>query len=576
MDPCRAHTPRTAQKGPLTAMQIRLTVLGSGPRSGHHPAATSTTSAAPASCDVLVTAPAGTALSAVASGLAATVGGPDTGGTVVLYAGTERLDPARCALGEPPLVDGAVLSLHLPGPDVLADAGPGDVPRLHVVAGPDAGGVHLLHPGAIRIGRSADADVPLDDLDVSRLHCAVTVMPDGRVAVADLGSTNGTTLDGAVVGAAPVPLAPGALLRIGESTLRLASGPTPRPRPLTPDLEGHLSLTLADDTWTATPDEDPDADGTAPSGPRTGSGAGSSPSGTGSGAGSRPGRTDGSGAGTGGSGAGYSPGGTGSGAGSRPDADPWSGVNHGVSRGNGPGTGVSHGGAPGTGGAGAVPGSRSAAGSGASQDGQGSDGGYGDQGGQTGPGNHGNHGSHGSHASHGSHGNRDGQAGQTGSLGGARGPGAGPGSASGPWPEASPRRPGGSPGGAHGAATTGTGATGAPSGTDTGGNRAGTGDFGQVSHPGVNPGSHPAADPWSGVSHGGPAAAPGEARRTGTGPQGPFPHQASSRSGGLAPDPQRPAAQHGGAGRDAPGAGPLGSGGSDAERPGTGRHRSTG
>ncbi|OKI56304.1 FtsK/SpoIIIE domain-containing protein [Streptomyces sp. MJM1172] len=215
-------------------MQIRLTVLGS--RSGHQ------TATAPTSCDVLVTAPAGTALAAVASGLAATVGGPDTGGTVVLYAGAERLDPQRRVLGEPPLVDGAVLALHGPVPDVLPDAEEGlGTPQLHVVAGPDAGGVHLLHPGAVRIGRSADADVPLDDPDVSRAHCAVTVLPDGRVAVADLNSTNGTTLDGAAVGERAVALAPGALLRVGESTLRLTVGAS-IPLPVTPDQEGHLSI----------------------------------------------------------------------------------------------------------------------------------------------------------------------------------------------------------------------------------------------------------------------------------------------------------------------------------------------
>ncbi|MFJ8166365.1 FHA domain-containing protein [Streptomyces sp. NPDC096136] len=225
-------------------MQIRLTVLGS--RGGHQAAA------APAGCDVLVTAPAGTALAAVASGLAATVGGPDTGGTVVLYAGSRRLDLQRTVLGEPPLVDGAVLTLHVPAPDVgaLGDDGLG-APQLHVVAGPDAGGVHLLHPGSVRIGRSADADVPLDDPDVSRLHCTVTVMPDGRVAVADLGSTNGTTLDGAEVGVRAVALAPGALLRIGESTLRLAGGGGDR-LPVTPDLEGHLALPTAPGDGTGT------------------------------------------------------------------------------------------------------------------------------------------------------------------------------------------------------------------------------------------------------------------------------------------------------------------------------------
>ncbi|MEU7067171.1 FHA domain-containing protein [Streptomyces sp. NPDC046161] len=236
-------------------MQIRLTVLGS--RSGHQ------TATAPAGCDVLVTAPAGTALAAVASALAATVGGPDTGGTVVLYAGAERLDLQRRMLGEPPLVDGAVLALHTP----VADAVPAlpeeglDAPQLRVVAGPDAGGVHLLHPGAVRIGRSSGADVPLDDPDVSRLHCAVTVQADGRVTVADLGSTNGTTVDGVPVGPRAVPLPPGALLRIGESTLRLAAGGEPV-LALTPDMEGRLSLPSGTPAPT-TPSPDP-YDATAP------------------------------------------------------------------------------------------------------------------------------------------------------------------------------------------------------------------------------------------------------------------------------------------------------------------------
>lgn len=233
-----------AQKGLLTAMQIRLTVLA--PRGGQ---------SAPAGrpCDVLVTAPAGTALAAVASGLAAAVSGPDASGSVVLYAGQERLDPQRRTLGEPPLVDGAVLSLQTPGE---ADAVETDVSaQLHVVAGPDAGGVHLLHGGRISVGRSAEADVPLDDPDVSRLHCAVTIGEDGRVTVADLGSTNGTTVDGAPVTARPAHLPAGALLRLGESTLRLASAEGTAPLTTTPDGEGHLRVTR------------PGADGAGPGSP---------------------------------------------------------------------------------------------------------------------------------------------------------------------------------------------------------------------------------------------------------------------------------------------------------------------
>ncbi|EFD68924.1 LOW QUALITY PROTEIN: conserved hypothetical protein, partial [Streptomyces lividans TK24] len=206
-------------------MQIRLTVVDP---LGPHASAASAVPATdrPARCDVLVTAPAGTALAAVASALAATLPGEGPGsGQVVLYAGAQRLDAQRSTLGEPPLIDGAVLCLGAPGePDPHTE--PAEVPaQLHVVAGPDAGGVHLLHGGQIRLGRSADADVALDDPDVSRMHCAVTVGPDARVSVADLGSTNGTTLDGTRVGDRPVRFPPGALLRIGESALRLVPVP---------------------------------------------------------------------------------------------------------------------------------------------------------------------------------------------------------------------------------------------------------------------------------------------------------------------------------------------------------------
>ncbi|MEF3113360.1 FtsK/SpoIIIE domain-containing protein [Streptomyces chrestomyceticus] len=251
-------------------MQIRLTVLG--PRSGHPTRV----------CDVLVTAPAGTALATVAGGLAAAVAGSGadigsstsggtgkggatpggSGGTVVLYAGSERLDPQRAAVGEPPLIDGAVLSLGAPGP-APAHGLPHGAPRLRVVSGPDAGGVHLLHggQGAIRVGRSAEADVPLDDPDVSRLHCAVTVEPDGSVLVADLRSTNGTAVAGTEVGEHPVPLPPGALLRIGESVLRLQAAPAEPDAALVcaPDGEGQLRVSQQDAAA-------PGARGAAPSG----------------------------------------------------------------------------------------------------------------------------------------------------------------------------------------------------------------------------------------------------------------------------------------------------------------------
>lgn len=240
-------------------MQIRLTVLG--PRSGQTAEPQGRPAVPRGACDVLVTAPAGTALATVASGLAAAVAGGE--GPVVLYAESERLDAQRCTLGEPPLMDGAVLSLGSP-----AEPGPelaGAAAQLHVVAGPDAGGVHLLHGGQIRVGRSADADVPLDDPDVSRLHCAVTLAPDGQVTVTDLGSTNGTTVDGREITERPVRLSPGSLLRLGESALRLTAGSgTGAALPTAPDGEGHVRVRVA-----ASGDTSQDApQGTLQSGPQ--------------------------------------------------------------------------------------------------------------------------------------------------------------------------------------------------------------------------------------------------------------------------------------------------------------------
>ncbi|MFI8533151.1 FHA domain-containing protein [Streptomyces aquilus] len=239
-------------------MQIRLTVVD--PLAPPAEAARGRTP----SRDVLVTAPAGTALAAITSALASAVSGDGAPGSgqPVLYAGAERLDAQRCTLGEPPLTDGAVLSLGAPSdpePHPEVDDAPA---RLDVVAGPDAGGVHLLHGGRVEIGRSADADVPLDDPDVSRLHCAVTVAGDGRVSVADLDSTNGTVLDGTRVGTRPVRFPPGALLRIGESALRLAppGGPGSRLR-TAPDGEGHVRVPAPTDDEVAT------GGPTAPTGP---------------------------------------------------------------------------------------------------------------------------------------------------------------------------------------------------------------------------------------------------------------------------------------------------------------------
>ncbi|WP_146057442.1 FHA domain-containing protein, partial [Streptomyces sp. SM12] len=185
-------------------MQLRLTVLG--PQGGAHDAGT----------DVTVTAPDGTPLTAVLPALAETAT-PGAGPPSAVFCGPERLDPQDTVLGAPPLLDGAVLAFQRPAEAATTGARA----RLLVVSGPDAGGVHLLHGGEIRVGRSGTAEVPLDDPDVSRRHCVVTVAADGTLTVRDSGSTNGTTLDGRPVGERPRTLPLGAELRLGESVLRV-------------------------------------------------------------------------------------------------------------------------------------------------------------------------------------------------------------------------------------------------------------------------------------------------------------------------------------------------------------------
>lgn len=55
--------------------------------------------------------------------------------------------------------------------------------------------VVALNPGRHRLGRGAEADVRLTDTGVSRLHAEIRLQ-DGQADLLDLGSTNGTTVNG--------------------------------------------------------------------------------------------------------------------------------------------------------------------------------------------------------------------------------------------------------------------------------------------------------------------------------------------------------------------------------------------
>ena len=78
---------------------------------------------------------------------------------------------------------------------------------LRIIGGLDAGASVPLAPGRVRLGRGEEAEVRVACRDVSRLHCEIEVAEDGTVTVADLGSRNGTDVNGTRV-AGPVEIGP--------------------------------------------------------------------------------------------------------------------------------------------------------------------------------------------------------------------------------------------------------------------------------------------------------------------------------------------------------------------------------
>ena len=71
------------------------------------------------------------------------------------------------------------------------------------------------------VGRSEDCDVVLDDGTVSRRHAEMVCLPDGRIHVADCGTTNGTFTHsaGGWRRIRQEVLRPGDLIRFGEHTM---------------------------------------------------------------------------------------------------------------------------------------------------------------------------------------------------------------------------------------------------------------------------------------------------------------------------------------------------------------------
>jgi hypothetical protein len=100
--------------------------------------------------------------------------------------------------------------------------GPAAPCSLLIVAGPGKGEVIPLPAGELVLGRNSPQGSGLaDDPLLSRRHARVITGSGGHVYIEDLGSSNGTRLNGERVDGRQL-VRPGGLIQVGGSTLRLA------------------------------------------------------------------------------------------------------------------------------------------------------------------------------------------------------------------------------------------------------------------------------------------------------------------------------------------------------------------
>lgn len=102
----------------------------------------------------------------------------------------------------------------------------------------------IVLSGPRLVGRGASCDVCLPDLRVSRRHALISVTDAGRLAVEDLGSTNGTRVGAQTLRGGVLTMAVPAMIHIepfalmirregegGDTTLRISSPPSLWVRP---------------------------------------------------------------------------------------------------------------------------------------------------------------------------------------------------------------------------------------------------------------------------------------------------------------------------------------------------------
>ena len=90
-------------------------------------------------------------------------------------------------------------------PDLMAEAKPMN-PTLTIVKGPHVGESFELDQPVLTLGRDPNNGVFLNDMTVSRKHARMNLenVSSGLATIEDLGSLNGTWVDGAIVSKARI------------------------------------------------------------------------------------------------------------------------------------------------------------------------------------------------------------------------------------------------------------------------------------------------------------------------------------------------------------------------------------
>lgn len=118
-----------------------------------------------------------------------------------------------------PVVEGPppVTMVYRPVEPLEPDDGPPDAVAREVVSLVIGDRVVPVETSRVVIGRSRECDVQLDDVNASRRHCEVVQDGAASWSVVDLGSTNGTELNGKRVDRAP--LADGDRITVGGTVI---------------------------------------------------------------------------------------------------------------------------------------------------------------------------------------------------------------------------------------------------------------------------------------------------------------------------------------------------------------------